>query len=128
MGYPKTREDEEDALVLLRDDVGLYFALGGSRVLRKAHEDLEVIRLRRQERLKRAYDPIVTNIIRCTGIDTGRIYVRRHQGQFVVDAGNRERAADLLESLDEQALRAFDGDTAAETKRLAQKHRQRAHK
>lgn len=123
VAYPKTREEEEDALVLLRNDVGLYFALGGSRALDKARDDLEEVRARRQGKSRKIRDPIVANIVRCAGIDAGRTYLRRRADKFVTDEWNSERAAQLLEQLDDQALRAFDTETAATTKKLAQKHR-----
>ena len=126
ISYPKTREEEEDAMVFLRRDVGLYFALGGSHILEAAQDDLETIRARRQGRLKKIQDPLVANIVRCTGIDAGRAYVRRRDNRFIIQEGQRERSADLLERLDDQALKAFDRDTATNTKKLAQKHRQAA--
>ena len=124
IGYPQTREEEKDAMVLLRRDVGLYFALGGSHVLEAARDDLEAICARRQGQLRKIKDPLVTNIVRCAGIDAGRTYVRRRDGRFIIEEGQRERAADLLEKLDDQDLQAFDFDTATNTKKLAQKHRQ----
>lgn len=126
VGYPRTREEEEDALVLLREDVGLYFALGGSRVFDKARDDLEAVRARRQGKAKKIQDPIVANIVRCAGIDAARIYVRKRKGKFSTDAGDRKRAADILEQLDDQALRAFDPNTATCTKALTRNHRRAA--
>ncbi len=123
IGYPRSREEEQDALVILRDDVGTYFALGGSRVLDKARNQLEGIKERRQGRAKKIKDPIVANIVRCAGIDAGRAYLRLKNGKYVVEKGDRERATELLEQLDDEALRAFDSDTAFNTKRLASKHR-----
>ncbi len=39
---------ERDALVMLREDVGTYLALGGSRVLDKARDGLQEVMERRQ--------------------------------------------------------------------------------
>lgn len=124
IGYPQSRDEEEDAMVLLRQDVGVYLALGGSHVLEAARDDLNAVRLRRQGRLRKIKDPVVANIVRCAGIDAGRAYLRRRDDTFVVEQGQREEAAKLLEKLDDQALQAFDPDTATQTKQLAQKHRQ----
>jgi hypothetical protein len=123
VGYPRSREEEADALVVLRDDVGLYFALGGSRALDRASDSLEEVLARRQGRARKITDPLVANIIRCKGIDAGRSYLRSIAGKFVVDESNFERAAEFLESLGDEALRAFDPDTTENTKRLAEKHR-----
>jgi hypothetical protein len=123
VGYPRSREEEADALVILRGDVGLYFALGGSRALDRAGSDLEEVRRRRQGRARKITDPIVANIVRCQGIDAGRSYLRSREGEFVVDESNFEQAAELLEKLDDEALRAFDPDTAENTKKLAERHR-----
>lgn len=67
--------------------------------------------------------PVTENIIRCKGIDAGRAYLRFREERFVTEPGDRGHAAELLESLDDQALSAFDSDTAASTKSLARKHR-----
>ena len=122
VGAPRSREEEEDALVLARGDVGLYFALGGSRALETAHADLEEVKKRRQRRAKGAADPVVANIIRCDGIDSGRAYLRKREGKYAEDPGDRARAARLLKSLDDRALLAFDAETAATTRDLAAKH------
>jgi hypothetical protein len=126
VAYPKTRHEEEDALTLLRDDVGLYFALGGSRVLEEVRDDLEEIRLRRQGKAARVRDGVCASIVRCAGIDSGRSYLRRRAGKAYVDEGSPAQAADWLEQLDRRALRFFDRDTARGTEALAKKHRKRA--
>lgn len=123
VGYPKSREEESDALVLLRGDVGMYLALGGSPVLERAHDDLQVILERRLGKAKKATDPIAANILRCAGIDAGRAYLLPTERKFETIAGDRGEAAQLLEQLDDTALRAFDAHTAASTKSLAAKHR-----
>ena len=121
--YPKTREEEHDAAVLLREDVGLYFALGGSAVLKGAREALRELQERRQGKSETITDPIVTNIVRCRGIDRGRAYLRFRDGKFRPDEGDRKEAAGLLESLKADALKTFDRHTAEATKELAKKHR-----
>lgn len=122
--YPQSSEDENDAMVLLRDDVGLYFALGGSSALPDVQSELENIRQRRQGRRKRITDPIVANIIRCAGINAGRSYERYIDGKFQPICGDREKAAELLEQLSPTVLKkTFDAHTAKYTAKLAKKHR-----
>ena len=55
---PMTMEEEREALVLLRPDVGLYFALGGSDVLRHAEEDLGEVVARRGGTRRVVTDPV----------------------------------------------------------------------
>ncbi len=128
VGVPKSDQEEQDAMVLLRSDVGLYFALGGSDGLEEAHTDLQEVRDRRQGRRKTIVDPIVANITRCQGINAGRPYTRFVDGKFKAEDGDRVLAAELLGMLDNRALQAFDASTAASTKRLATKHRKAAEK
>ncbi len=123
---PKTMDEERDALTLFREDVGLYFALGGAHDMDKTRDALEEVRERRQGKAKKIKDPIVANIIRCKGIDTGRSYVRFQDGKFKEYIGDRAQAANLLDTLTTQALKAFDDDTVASTKSLAKKHRKAA--
>lgn len=122
--YPDNRIEEENAEVLLREDVGLYFALGGSRGLPEAHDDLEEIRDHRQDEAGQVTDPIVACITRCQGIDVGRPYIRYRDGEFIEESGDREKAAELLEKLEPETLEVFDAHTAESTQKLAQKHRQ----
>ncbi|MDX1657117.1 MAG: acetyltransferase, partial [Candidatus Competibacteraceae bacterium] len=128
VAYPKSREEENDAMILQREDVGLYFALGGSQALPAARDALEEVRARRQGKGERITDPIVANIVRDEGIDTGRPYLRYRDGKFSQQDGDRARAAELLENLKGAALKAFDPHTAEQTKKLAQKHRRAAGK
>jgi len=119
---PKVHDEEREAMVLFREDVGLYMALGGSDGLTKAQDDLAEVRERRLHRNPDGRDPIVTNITRCEGINIGRPFIRYQDKRFQKRHGDRARAAALLSSLDEQALLAFDPHTAEGTRRLAQKH------
>jgi hypothetical protein len=129
---PKSMEEENDAMTLLRDDVGLYIALGGSDSLPKVEDALNEVRERRQYHLARAgeaeaaCDPISTNITRCAGINAGRTYTRYRQGKFEERQGNPAEAYRLLSSLHDSALQAFDADTARETKALARQYMQEA--
>lgn len=126
VGVPKSHAEEQDGMVLLRSDVGLYFALGGSDGLDKADDDLSELLERRVGKAKTITDPVAANIVRCKGINAGRPYTRYAHGEYTERDGNREQAADWLEKLGSRALKAFDASTASSTERLAAKHRQAA--
>jgi len=122
VAHPSSNEEEADALTLFRDDVGLFFALGGSNVLTKARSDLEELCERRQGKAKRVVDPVVAAVTRCLGIDAGRSYVRYQDGRFRTDDGDRSRAAELLTRLTRKVLDFFDRHTAECTQSLCNKH------
>jgi hypothetical protein len=121
VGYPHEPAEERDALVLMRRDVGAWFALGGSDVLGAAADDLSALCERRRA-TNGADDPVVAGIVRSAGINAGRTVMRLRGGQFVPRAGDPVRAADLLGSLDAAALRNFDASTAAGTADLARRY------
>ena len=127
IGAPHSTEEENDALVMLRDDVGAYLALGGSRVLEKARVDLDAVLARRSNDQMIPVDAVCANIIRCQGIDRGRNYLLLKGPERVPNEGNRSEAAKQLEILDDATLaRYFDSNTAAATAALARKHRRQA--
>ncbi|MEP3427618.1 MAG: hypothetical protein ABJN98_02965 [Roseibium sp.] len=127
VAHPENRvEEEEVVLVLHREDVGAYFALGGSAALDKAEDDLKAVLDRRQSGRKTVTDPIVANILRCQGIDAGRRYRRYSSGRYRSQNGKPDKAAELLGRLGKEALCAFDASTAAATQSLCDKHRERA--
>jgi hypothetical protein len=121
VGYPHEPADERDALVLLRPDVGAWFALGGSDCLTAASDDLSELCERRRAR-NGAADPVVAGITRGLGINAGRGFVRLRDGRFEQRAGDPGRAADLLGGLDAVTLRTFDASTAAGTADLARRY------
>lgn len=122
--YPSSREQENDAMILFEEEVGLYFALGGLRSLSKTSDQLEEIKQKRQGKSTRITDPIVANIVRCQGIDAGRIYTRYQKGKFIQEKGDRAKAAELLGQLTPKSLEVFDAQTAESTSQLAKKHQQ----
>ena len=126
VGVPKSTAEEHDGMVLLRSDVGLYFALGGSDGLDKAEDDLSEVLERRMGKAKTVTDPVAANIVRCKGINAGRAYIRYQEGKFNERDGDRAEAAEWLGKLGSRALDAFDASTAASTERLAQKHQKAA--
>lgn len=127
IGFPHSREDEEDALIMLREDVGYYLVLGGSRVLERARSGLDAVLDRRSKGKMQPVDGVCASILRSKGIDAGRNYLLRKDGELTVSAGSRAEAADLLEGLKPSVLkRFFDPNTAVETAKLAAKHRKYA--
>ncbi|MDJ0826516.1 MAG: hypothetical protein QNJ16_13520 [Rhodobacter sp.] len=123
IAHPQSRAEEKDVVnVLHRNDVGVFFALGGSRALDKATNDLAEILERYAPDLAMVTDPIAANIVRCNGIDVGRRYRRYASGRFRASDGNPQEAAAELARLTDQALQAFDENTAKATKALRQRH------
>ncbi len=120
---PRNRDEDEDAMVLLREDVGIYFALGGSDGLEQAGSDLEAVRQRRQGKKKTITDPVVANIVRCAGINAGRPFMRYREGAFSRREAASGESARLLGSLGKKALAAFDRHTQEGTVSLAQRAR-----
>lgn len=121
---PKAVEEEEDAMDLFRDDVGVYLALGGNRSLASAAQALEQIRERRQAGEEEVRDPVVAAIVRAQGIDAGRTYVRYEAEDYRELEGDPEKAGDLLGQLDQEALEGFDRETAKGTLELATSYEQ----
>jgi hypothetical protein len=113
---PQSVDEDRDAMQLFRDDVGVYIALGGNRPLAGAHDALAEVVERRGADVQ---DPVVAAIVRAQGLDARRGYVRYRDGEFQATSADHDRAAELLTSLDETALRAFDRTTAEKTRRLA---------
>ncbi len=127
IAFPHSRQEEEDALIVLRDDVGQYLTLGGSRVLARARKDLEGVLERRSKGKMTPVDGLSANILRCMGIDAGRPYLLRKDGALKPDDGNRGQAADFLAKLSPAVLkRYFDANTAEQTAKLAAKHKRYA--
>ncbi|MBG6166882.1 hypothetical protein IWQ54_006584 [Labrenzia sp. EL_195] len=127
IAHPTSRVEEEEVVtVLQREDVGTWFALGGSSALEEAENVLSAVLDRRLHGEDSVTDPIAANIIRCKGIDAGRRYRRFQRGRYRATNGKPDVAASLLAKLTEPAMKAFDRSTAAATKRLCEKHAKRA--
>lgn len=120
---PQSIEEERDAIDLFRDDVGAFLALGGNRTLTGAREALQAVVERREGETGTIRDPVVAAIVRAAALDAGRSYVRFAEGRYRELAAEPDRAARLLGRLDDQALRAFDAETARGTRELAERHR-----
>ncbi len=122
VAHPESRTEEEEVVtVLQREDVGAWFALGGSSALEAAEKALEAVLERRLYGTKDVTDPIAANILRCQGINAGRRYRRFISGRYRSTEGKPDVAASLLGRLGDAAMRAFDRSTAAATGRLRDK-------
>jgi hypothetical protein len=126
VGFPKSVDEERDALELFRDDVGAYLALGGTDGLPAARDALQAVRERRQGRDGTVRDPVVAGIVRAEGINAGRPFLRYHDGRYRERPPDPDQAAKLLGSLDATALQTFDAHTAEHTKKLAESYRRSA--
>ncbi|MGV3722859.1 MAG: hypothetical protein ACO1SX_18310, partial [Actinomycetota bacterium] len=112
IGTPKSDEDERAALILFREDVGLYLALGGSPGLGRAKEDLAELADRRQGKDKQVTDTVTATIRRTQAIEAHRSYVRYQDREFRVVPARPEEAAAFLMPLGNAILeRSFDADT-----------------
>ena len=121
VAYPHSKEEEQTADSMFRNDVGHYLALGGSDVLCDAAEQLESIVKRRQHRRKNVTDPLVINILRCQAINHLRVFQRYENGVFKLRNANKEKASDLIENIQKGAKKVLDPYSAKEIVKLAEK-------
>lgn len=129
VSYPRSRQEEQNVVdVLHNPEVGVYFALGGSKSLGKAADLLKKIEEERMKGKDEVDDPIVANIIRCQGIDLGRRYRRFENGRFRAKDGNAKEAIKQLKKLKSIARTAFDASTCAGTEGLINRHQKRLKK
>ena len=126
VAHPEGRAEEEVVTVLQREDVGAWFALGGSSALEEVTDALAKVLERRLYGSKKVTDPITFNILRCQGINAGRRYRRFRSGRYRATDIKPDIAASLLGRLGDAAMRAFDKSTANATKSLCNKHRKHA--
>ena len=121
ISFPHSPDEERDALLLLTRDVGTWMALGGSDVLTDATAAVETVRKRRMGRRRKVTDPTVAYIVRAEAINASREFVTYDDGDFAVRRSDPDKAARLLDRLDDEALEAFDPSTRAATRRLARR-------
>ncbi len=119
IAYPKTSEEERDGQNLFRQDVGFYFALGGSDVLSDAENVLDEIVERRQGKAKTVKDPLVANIMRCKAINQSRDFILYSDGKYRTRAANPAKAREMFTSIKNVMTKVFDPQTAAKTTRLS---------
>ncbi len=133
IAYPADRRDEEQAIRLLQPDVGAWFVLAGSNVLRKAHDEVRSVLDERTFERRRTdggpaageVDPIAAAITRTLGIHAGRSYLRLGDRRFEPQPGDTGLATKMLGDLvaDPGARSCFDRSTIAATKALVDKLR-----
>ena len=116
--YPKTREEELDALKIFNKDVGYYLALGGSDYLTDAESKLEEVRVRRQGIAKIITDPLVAYITRCIAINLARDFISYKEGRFHIRKAKAVKAVELFGRLKANEDKIFDKATLSGTRRL----------
>jgi hypothetical protein len=115
VAYPKTEDDERIGMQMFRNDIGCYFALGGSDVLSDAESALIEIEERRQGKAKTVSDGLVANIRRSRAINMAREFVRYKDGQYTRRPADPEKAHLLLNTIGRKMKTFFDPATAAAT-------------
>lgn len=118
VAYPKTDEEELIGMNLFQNDIGRYFALGGSDVLSKAESDLREIEARIQGKAKNARDGLVANIRRSRAINMAREFIRFKDGKYQRRPADSESAQSLLSSIGPKIKQFFDPATAESTKAM----------
>ncbi len=118
VAYPKTDDEERIGMRLLRNDIGCYFALGGSDVLNKAESDLIEIEERLQGKDEYIANGLVANIRRCRAINTAREFVSYVDGKYMHRSANPAKARSLLSSVGPAMSRFFDPATADYTRAM----------
>jgi hypothetical protein len=122
VGYPRSRQDEKHATLLLQPKVGTWFALGGTDALGSARDTLKEIREERKAAADDEPDPIAASITRSLGLAANRPYVRFQDGKYETRPAEAEFANEMLSELvaDDAAMRSFDRSTARKTREAAE--------
>lgn len=111
---PRSFQGEREALDLLNPETGLYFALGGTRLLSGVADRLNEISMERAGR--KELDGVVAASWRALAIDAGRAYPN-------LSAAEREqsliKAVDFIKRLGPDLLNHFDEKTRADIIALA---------
>ncbi|MBL7258132.1 hypothetical protein [Paractinoplanes lichenicola] len=127
VAYPKTADDERHAVELLEPEVGAWLALGGGNACGGAAGTVQAIQEERATRFG-VHDPLAASLTRTLGIHFSRSYLTADaRRQFTPGPTDDTRAVRLLSRLvaDPDAMSRFDRVTAAATRSLATKVRQR---
>lgn len=119
IAYPRSTEEERASMRLFSDDIGCYFALGGSDVLGQAESALIEIEDRIQGKTKSIKNGLVANIRRSRAINHAREFMRYTEGKYQHRIADLETSQSLLESLRTTMNRFFDPATAQSTKTMA---------
>jgi hypothetical protein len=119
--YPKTREEELDALEIFTQDVGYYFALGGSDLLTGAEERLEAIKSKRLGKVKDIRDPLSAYITRCQAINSSREFITYADQKYRRREPVPSRVLELFTQLKAYENEIFDRFTLQGNLTLAEK-------
>lgn len=119
IAYPRSSEEERSGMRLFSDDIGCYFALGGSDILSQAESALLEIEERLQGKAKSVKHGLVANIRRSRAINTAREFIRYEDGHYQHRGGNMELSQSLLQSIDTRMNRYFDPATTRSTRAMA---------
>ncbi|MEP1699122.1 MAG: hypothetical protein ABJJ69_21555 [Paracoccaceae bacterium] len=116
VSMPQTRDEENDAFVLLQPDFGRYFAYGGLDRLSGDEDTLAEIAERRDRTKSRVVrDPIAAHIHRSMGFNANRAVLRFADGEFRRRDRQPERAREHFARLDRDSLRCVDHITREAT-------------
>lgn len=113
---PMTMDEERDALVLLRPDVGLYFALGGSARLARAGDDLLELVERRRGKKRTVTDPVSVCALRARAFHAARAYPAPASLPSAARTGDLAAAVQELGRIGAGGWGAFDADTQRRTR------------
>lgn len=118
ISMPRTREEENGALTLFDERIGLYLALGGTDRLDEAIggqlEDL-VARRKRRNSSRIVRDPLAVHITRTRGFNASRASYRLREGEIHWRLPRIDDAAKLFATLDLRSLACFDCITREKT-------------
>lgn len=115
---PRTREEENEALTLFDERIGLYLALGGTDRLDEAiGGELEDLVARRTRRVSSGFvrDPLAVHITRARGFNASRAAYRLRERKIHQRPPRIEDAAKLFAALDLRSLSCFDCITREKT-------------
>ena len=118
ISMPRTREEENEALTLFDERIGLYLALGGTDRLDDAiGGQLEEVVARRTRRTSSGFvrDPLAVHITRARGFNASRAAYRLREGKIHPRLPRIEEAVKLFATLDRRSLSCFDCSTREKT-------------
>jgi hypothetical protein len=119
IAYPKSDDEERDAQLLFRTDVGSYLALGGSDVLDKAEEALDEVVERRQRKVKTVTDPVVATILRAKAINLTREFIHYDQGKYRTRSADPKKASEIFTAIGSAIKKVLDPESSKSTAKLA---------
>jgi hypothetical protein len=98
---PTSWIEEKEALELMKPQVGLYWALGGSDILSEVQRSLSQVKVSRRKRLKGSPDGLLANIVRVESFSKNRCFVNYKDGGFSVRESKKDEARAILAELED---------------------------